>query len=123
MIITLVSPDKLTLSMFADFYKSCFCSTVEILDLNNLYSREAQDQFMDELLRRDNDRAAFLIKYKTKKSPEEIQVPESLVEGSSYMLTFEMLSMEPGIIRQAKPEYLEEVLKRWKMNIERMDKV
>jgi hypothetical protein len=120
MIITVSSPDKLTLSMFSDFFKSLYSSDVKLVDLTCLYSPEIIDSKMLELATlSQKSKRDILIKYKTK--PQTKELPQVILDSSDVVIKFEIYSLEPEIIK-AKVLDVPPIIDRWKKNIERFNK-
>ena len=68
MILTIISPDKLTLSMFSDFYKSLYNPEIKIIDLNYMYSEDILANIINDLdSKTSKDRYDILIKCLSKK--------------------------------------------------------
>ena len=126
MIITLVSQDKLSLSMFVDFYKALYDSGAEVLDLNSLVSKDVLDTIVGDAIKLHHDRtiseqAAILIKYKTKKKVAFEALPTEIVQKSTYIVQFDIFSTEPELLKNLDGKFAP-VLERWKVNIERKNR-
>jgi hypothetical protein len=118
MIITIVSSDKLTLSMFSDFFKSLYSSDVKIVDLNCLYSEDVISSKMEEFLEINSKGRDVLIKYKIKIQTKEI--PLIITDKSDQVFKFDIYSTEPEVIKGSHSD-IDSMLNRWKMNIEKFN--
>jgi len=127
MIITIVSQDKLSLSMFVDFYKALYDSGAEVLDLNSLISRDVLDTIVGDAIRLHHDRviseqAAILIKYKTKKKVAFEALPTEIVQKSAYIVQFDIFSTKPEVLKDLDGKFAP-ILARWEENIEKKNKL
>jgi hypothetical protein len=119
MIITIASSDKLTLSMFSDFYKNIYSPDIKIVDLICLYSPEVISSKMEEFVEIAAKGRDVLIKYKIKTQTKDY--PPIILEKSDILIKFDIFSTEPEIIKGFNPT-TESLLNRWKMNIEKFNK-
>jgi hypothetical protein len=118
MIITVASSDKLTLSMFGDFYKSIYSSDIKMVDLNCLYSEDILETKIKgflEIARKGRD---ILIRFKMKAQTKEVS--PILIENSDLLIKFDIFSTEPEVIKDCGSDtYI--ILDRWRKNIERFN--
>lgn len=125
MIITIASSDKLTLSMFSDFYKNIYSPDIKIVDLICLYSSEIISSKMEEFVEIATKGRDVLIKYKiktqTKDYPPIILEKSDILIKFNILIKFDIFSTEPEIIKGFDPT-TESLLNRWKMNIEKFNK-
>ena len=124
MILTVVSPDKLSISMFMDFFKTIYLSDKNhvIHDLISLYSDQIQTEIIKGFRKEYPETTWVLIKYKLKKlDPNKYVVPEYIKENSDYLLKFDRYSTEPEIIKPLDDNFFTEVTQRWKKNIEKFN--
>jgi len=126
MIITVLSKDKISLSMFVDFYKTLYDSSVEVLDLNTLISSDMLDSIVRNAIGTNLDRAtsesaAFLIKLKTKKSMTVEELPTEIKLKSDYIVQFDLFSTKPEVLKDRDGKFAP-ILERWEANIEKMNK-
>jgi len=119
MIFTLVSPDKITLSMFYDFYKTLYDPNIKVLDLNCLYSSGIISDTFNTLKSESRVDNNFLVKFKIKVKINKI--PPLVIDLSDIVLSFDIFSMEPEVIKSNK-EKVSPIIDRWKLNIERLNK-
>jgi len=117
MIFTIVSPDKLSLSMFTDFFKRNVDGNVSVGEIISLYSQEMQERIMDDFLNRSPE-TNVLIRYKTKRATKVESIPEKLFNGSDYVVKFDLYSMEPEILKE-KQQDLGPLLDKWKQDVEK----
>ena len=118
MIITIASSDKLTLSMFSDFYKTLYSPDMRLIDLSCLYSEDILEIKINEISEMANGGRDVFIKYKMK--PQTKVIPPLLIEKSDLLIKFDIFSTVPEIIKEFGPE-TESILNRWKMNIEKFN--
>jgi hypothetical protein len=126
MIITVLSKDKISLSMFVDFYKTLYDSSAEVLDLNTLISSDMLDSIVRNAIGTNLDRAtsesaAFLIKLKTKKSMIVEELPTEIKFKSDYIVQFDLFSTKPEVLKDRDGKFAP-ILERWEANIEKMNK-
>ena len=117
-IVTIASSDKLTLSMFSDFYKNIYSPDVKIIDLTCLYSSDIISSKMEELIELSKTGRSILIKYKIKTQTKIID--PIILEKSDLVIKFDIYSTEPELIKGLSPD-TESMLNRWKMNIEKFN--
>lgn len=125
MIITVLSKDKISLSMFVDFYKTLYDSEAEVLDLNTLISQDMLDTIVrnaigTNLTRATSESSVFLIKLKTKKSMTVEELPTEIKFKSDYIVQFDLFSTKPEILKDRDGKFAP-VLERWEANIEKMN--
>lgn len=124
MILTIASPDKITISMFVDFYRSLYDSSVQVYDLNCLYSEEVikeRVKFITELNKnlRNKDQEIILVYYKMKSQTKNI--PQILIESSDFLIKFDTYSTYPEMIKNEYPDIIGPVMDRWVMNIKKLN--
>jgi len=115
MIITIASSDKLTLAMFADFYKSIYSADVKIVDLNCLFSSKILTSKMSEIVKIGSTGRNVLIKFKMKVQTKEIS--SVVVEESDLLIKFDIYSTEPEVIKDCGSNTAL-IIDRWKKNID-----
>jgi hypothetical protein len=120
-IITIISPDKLSMSMFCDFYKSLYVGEypLEILDLNCIFSKEVLNTkfngFIDLHKKIDN----IIVKYKIK-SKSIISLPADIERCSNYIIKFDIFSTYPEILKDYDGQG-KLIAERWNTNITNMN--
>lgn len=122
MIITIVSPDKISLSMFCDFYQSIYLNGVksDIVDLGCLFDKEYQ-QRMYEGYKKEFDDGVLLIKYKIKFNTKIEGLPEAVTKLSDHAIRFDLYSFEPLIMASVDQTYLLPILDRYRLNIKKLN--
>ena len=120
-VITVISPDKLSLSMFCDFYRSVFIgdNLYKILDMNCLNSIKAQNLIVQDFFRNNKDLSETIVKYKIK-SQTKLQIPESLEIVSNYIIKFDIFSTHPELTKDSDGKG-KDIIERWTKNISKMD--
>ena len=126
-IVTIVSPDKLTPSMFVDFYqaKNPYKEVIAV-DINSLFSTEAQNQIVKDIVKyiEKNDKSDttdIIIKYKIKINTEVI-LTDDIMNYSGYVLKFDIFSTHPEIVKAKDLEFIKALTADWLENIERLEK-
>jgi len=118
MVITIASSDKLTLSMFSDFYKTLYSPDIRLIDLSCLYSEDILEAKINEISEMAKSGRDIFIKYKMK--PQTKVIPTLLIDKSDLLVKFDIFSTVPEVIKDFGPE-TENLLNRWKMNIEKFN--
>jgi hypothetical protein len=118
MIITIASSDKLTLAMFADFYKSIYSADIKIVDLNCLYSEDILSARIEEIVGMGNSGRDILIKFKMKTQTKEIS--SILIDKSDLLVKFDIYSTEPEVIKDCGSNTAL-IIDRWKKNIDKFN--
>lgn len=116
-VITVGSPDKISLKMFTNFLMHCLGRNYVVGDLHYLMTPENQENFTKEILK--NEKVIFLY-YARKKSKPEV-MPQHLLGVSNVVLWFDRYSVDPVVLKDGGFE--KELAGRWKMNIERLAKM
>jgi len=124
-IITMVSQDKLSLSMFVDFYKTLYDSDAVVLDLNTLNSRNILDAIVKDATsnnpRATSEQGAILIKLKTSKKIDIKDLPSEIEQRSAYIVQFDLFSTKPEVLKDRDGKFAP-ILARWEDNIEKKNK-
>jgi hypothetical protein len=122
MIITIVSPDKLTLSMFSNYINSIYStnSIVIVRDINFLYSERVLDALLDSFIKEAKDNQIILIKFKSKTNLKKI-VPQTYLDKSDYVLKFDMYSTKAEVLKATDSKWITEVINRWDSNIDKFN--
>jgi hypothetical protein len=118
-IFTIVSPDKLTQSMFIDYYRSQYVNKEVIpMDLNSLLSVDAQERGIQsaietiESTRTNLDLVDIIIKYKIKNKTQVI-VPDHIMSISDDVLKFDIYSAHPEVLKASDKESIEAFNTGW----------
>lgn len=124
MILTIASPDKITISMFIDFFKSLYDSSVKISDLNCLYSKEVIQKRLSLITELDKkllnrDKEIIIVYYKMK--PQTKEIYPMIIDSSDFVIKFDTYSTHPEIIKEKFPEIIKPIMDRWVMNIKKMN--
>ncbi|MBD3261275.1 MAG: hypothetical protein GF334_06255 [Candidatus Altiarchaeales archaeon] len=124
LIFTIVSPDKLSLSMFLDYLLSVYKDTPSsVLDLNCLYSMDVQKAQMQDSLPKDPDHV-LVIKYKIKKQTKyPIGLCSEVIDKSNHIISFDLFSTHPEIKKTEDEAFLKPLLERWEASVEKMNNV
>jgi hypothetical protein len=124
MILTVASPDKLSINMFLSFMKFYLGQTWKdhvIGDMHNLMSQESVDLYLKSLL---EGRTNVIITYYAKKciNKDPVQViPSKLIEASNTVFWFDLYATEYRVVKDTAG--LDGMIAvRWKANIEKMNR-
>ena len=125
MILLIESPDKLSLSMFSDFYQTVV-HQAELYDMNALHSTEAlkasfNDLYKAEDAEQENRDVHRLIKYKTKRGLSK-PIPENITEAVDYHIRFDMYSTHLEFEKYLDEAFMKRIEEKWAKNIEKMNK-
>jgi len=122
MIITVISPDKLTLSMFSNYISSIYStnSLVIIKDINFLFSDRVIESSLEDFIKDIKDNQILLIKFKTKKGLKKI-IPQSYIDKSDYILKFDLYSAKAEVLKAIDSEWITKLIERWNFNIEKLN--
>jgi len=125
MLITVVSKDKLSLSMFIDFFKSLYDSDVALLDLNINTSTEMLNSLTTSFIERHSKRiiaeqAWCIIKLKTRGPLTIDSLPQEIAQNSSYIIQFDLFSAKPALLKDCDGK-IKPILDRWEANIKKFD--
>ena len=121
MILTTISPDKTSLSMFLDFYKTIYDQYVKVFILNSLFSEEILKDKIEQVKKIDGEHPSlkFLI-YKTKSKNKA--VPSLIEENSDVIIKFDLFSYTPEVLKNEDKEgFIESMLERWNVNMARLN--
>ena len=122
-IITVVSPDKLSMTMFCSFYESIYVGDrlCGILDINCLFSKETQGLKTKEFIELNRNADFIIIKYKVK-SNTKLSLPLEIENNSDYIVKFDMFSNHPDLIKDADGKGVE-IIDRYNKNIDLANKM
>lgn len=118
-IITIASPDKISMSLFISFSKFSF-KDLKIGGLQSLMSKENISLYVDDFVKNSND---ILFTYYAKRcinvDPFKI-IPEKLITISDLVVWMNMYAVEWLVLKDT--QNLVPILKpRWDRNIKKMD--
>jgi hypothetical protein len=121
MILTIVSPDKTSLSMFIDFYKAIYDENVKIFIFNSLFSKEVTENKLNEILKVEEENQNLkIIIYKIK--PKTKIIPENILKASSAVIKFDIYSYTPEVLKNEDPgDQIQAILDRWNFNMEKLN--
>ena len=123
MIFMVVSPDTLSITMFTDFLRTVLSNQKVLFgNLNCLYSQDVQERSIDEFMKKVTKDDVLLLSYKLKQHTKLETIPESVLNRCEYVVRFELYSTQPIVMRSKDPQYLDELIKRWQMNIDKLNK-
>ena len=123
-IFTVVSPDKLSQSMFVDFYKTeNNGKDIVILDINSLYSPEIKNSTLDGAIKHiqgkgTEDNSTVLIKYKVKKNDSTDLSLTDMFLKSDFVIRFELYSTQFSVLKATDKGSMETIASSWKKFVE-----
>lgn len=120
MVITLFSPDKLSLSMFTDYYKTLYDGSIVPLDINGFYSGDIQENLFKMAIEKSPNRS-IIVRYKAYKKSTPQTIPLAITEGSTYVIQFDLFSTVPVVLKGEGDPILQGILDRWERNIKKFD--
>jgi hypothetical protein len=122
MIFTIISPDKISLSMFCDFYRSIYLNGVknEVIDLGYLYDATYQQHAYDSYKEQFKD-GVVLVKYKIKSFTKLETLPEAVIKLSDHVIRFDLYSYEPIVVSSVDQNFLDAVLDRFRLNVKKLN--
>lgn len=119
MVVTIGSPDKISLGMFADFLTSV-TRMFPVADMHYLVSMDIIPNIIEEFLSNNSNEAIF--RYYANKKIDQPSIPSIFQEVSDSVIWFPKFSIDPTIIKDSDG-FLTSLLPRWKVNIERFSKL
>ena len=119
-VISVASPDKVSLSMFIDFMKFCLGARYSVGSLHSLVTEENTEAYLDGFLK-ENPQAIIGFFARRRKVFGPGIIPPKLLEVSEALLWFDLYANKPRIIKD-DCGFSELYLPRWEKNIERMNK-
>jgi hypothetical protein len=117
MIITIASPDKLSISMFLSFMRFCLGKEFITAMTQSLWSPEALNKFIDESMKK-TDKLLFSYYAKGKTDPLKT-IPEKFIIVSDVVVWMGLYSTDWNLIKDTSSQ-TPVLLDRWKKNIAKM---
>lgn len=116
MIITVASPDKLSISMFLSFMQFCLGKEHKPAMTQSLWASEAITTFINETLEKSDK---ILFSYYAKGKKDLKLIPEKFLEVSDVVIWMDLYSMNWVIVKNnsSQTPVWED---RWKKNIAKM---
>ena len=120
-IYTVISPDKLSMSMFSDFFQSVIGGMTKIIDINCLTSKSIQESIFEEAQLNLKNISNILVRYKTKHKTV-IDLPVKISENSNCIIKFDLFSTHPEVIKDTTT-VAKALLERWVVKVSQMDEI
>ena len=126
-IYVIVSPDKLSMSMFSDYLKTILGNfNVELFDINHLNSNEIKDSIIQSYADKFKDTKSILIaKYKIKSNTQvsdlSVILPEKVQKLSDYIIRFDLFSQQPIVVKDSD-NTLPGLVDRYLVNLKKFEK-
>jgi hypothetical protein len=123
MILTIISPDKLTLAMFSKFFRTWYSTNTVVIeqDINCLFSDDYQTSLITSLRKNIKETEALLIRYKSKYNVNKV-TPSAILDNSDYVIKFDLYSVKPEILKVLDSTWFDTVLNNWNLNLEKLTK-
>jgi hypothetical protein len=122
MIVTIVSPDKISISMFLSYMKFCLGKDHKIGMIQSLWCRDSIDKFIDENLKK-NDKFLFSYYAKSLKqvSKDDLLkiIPDKLMCISDLVVWMDLFSTDWVVLKDTG-NIAPSLIERWKKNINKM---
>lgn len=119
MIVLIGSPDKISLGMFSDFLTTVV-RPFPVADFHYLVSSDFLDSLVEEFLQENQEDA--LIRYYANKKIKQQSLPQKLINAAEIVVWLPRFSVQVEIVKD-KDGFVEGLMPRWKMNIERLSKL
>lgn len=117
MIITILSPDKVSLSMFNDFLNKAY-SNQHTLDLNYLFGKDFINQALKDVYENHDKDKFCLVKLKTLvNTPISEGILSILKEHSDFIIKFDIYSNTPELLCSTDDSLIKPILDKWADNI------
>lgn len=122
-VITIASPDKISIGMFVDFLRSVLGSSYSVGNLHSLMSSDSLEIYIKDFLNKNKNKALFTYYAKKKiNTPPEKVIPRFLIDSSEAVIWFDLYSTEMKIIKDIV-QFGDSFASRWKKNVERLNKI
>jgi hypothetical protein len=123
MVITIASPDKLSISMFLSFMKFCMGKDYSIGMIQWLWSKEALEKFVEDSLKK-TDRLIFSYFAGTREKsvqPEQAFkiIPEKLMNVSNMVVWMDYYSINWLVLKDTEKQATD-LMERWAKNMNKM---
>ena len=124
-IYTVLSPDKISISMFSSFLKGIYGDNLSLLDMNDILSFDLKNDIIKSLIDKyQNTQKDFVIRYKLRTrintlDPQAIlkNLPENILSNSKYIILFDLYSQKPIILKDEESS-LSSIVERWEKYLE-----
>jgi hypothetical protein len=122
MIITIASPDKISIAMFMSLMNHCLGKDLFIGEVHSLMTEESLSLYIEDMNMRSNK---VLITYYARKKinadPLKV-IPEKLLNASDLVVWINLYSTDWVIVKDPG-NIVGPYLERWKRNIDRLNSV
>jgi len=120
MILTVISPDRLTQSMFFDYCKKVYPDTrVVAKDISCMYSADVQEaEFKDLAIEKSN---LYLVKYLIKPVTKIDSLPACVMQISDYVVQFDLYSLHPEVLKSQEggSRFMTDLIAGWQRDVEK----
>lgn len=122
-VITICSPDKISLNMCISFLTRRLGKSYQIGDLHSLMSKESIESYINDFFNKNGNKAIFSYYAKRKINVDpKTTVPERLQEVSDVVVWFKLYSTEMMIIKD-ESGFQNLFEKDWNTAVERLNKM
>jgi bifunctional ADP-heptose synthase (sugar kinase/adenylyltransferase) len=120
MVITIASPDKISISMFLSFMRFCLGKEYVTAISQSLWSKDSLEDFIEKSLKKtDKLLFSYYAKGKINKDPLTV-IPEKFIAVSDVVIWMDLYSTEWKIIKDTSsqtPVFMD----RWNKNMAKMN--
>lgn len=119
-VISVASPDKLSLAMFLDFLKHVLGREWVFGDTHNLMTAESFEAYLTGFLK-NYPRAVISYYAKRQINIDPLKaIPQKIIDSSEAVVWFKLYSTEPVFLKDTCGFELS-IGQRWKLNVERLN--
>ena len=117
-IITIASPDKISLGMFTNFLSKVLGKNFHLLYCHSLMSPEAVEVFVnDSTTRFEQIVFRYYAKKKINKKPKNV-IPSKILGVSDLVIWLDLYSVEPKIVKDEPKNFERLFSKKWNQFVE-----
>ena len=122
-VISICSPDKISMNMFASFLRNRLGKSYPIGELHSLMSKKSIELFIESFLERTQGKAIFPFYAKRKINVDPIVcVPQKLIDVSDVVVWFKLYSTEMIMVKD-EAGFKELFESEWKEAVEKLGKI
>ena len=120
MIITIASPDKVSICMFISFMRHCIGKDLFVGDVHSLMTTESLNLYLNDVkTKAENILITYYARKKINVDPKTV-LPEQLINESNLLVWMNLYSTDWVIVKD--PENISVLyIDRWKRNIDRIN--
>ena len=123
MVITIASPDKVSIAMFVSLMRHCFGNDLFVAETHSLMTKESVELYLKSIFDIPAKPDKILISYYARKQvnvdPVKI-IPEKLMADSDLVVWINLYSTDWIVVKDIG-NIVAPYLERWKRNVDRID--